>query len=31
MTDLDLIARWSKYWVVGQKVLADRGVQFVEE
>ena len=30
-TDPDLIARWSKYWVVGQAVLAANGVEFVEE
>ena len=29
-TDPELIARWSKYWVVGQQVLRDNGVEFVE-
>ena len=30
-TDPTLIERWSKYWVIGQQVLREHGVEFVEE
>ena len=29
-TDPALIERWSKYWVIGQQVLRDNGVEYVE-
>jgi deoxycytidylate deaminase len=31
VTEPEVIAKWSKYWVVGQQILKDGGVEFVEQ